>query len=217
MNKSAIKKYIKNQRYRHPISIAMSLMEARAEKILADNYDYNDLYIDPNVDILNSNPQVIQQVKCELEDFLFLIKINNVKNALQVGLGHWASTHFVLSLLLDNITTIEFDKSHIDRYLPEICFDCEDLIHADSLDAHSSLEDESFDLVFIDGNHSYEYVKKDLENYSNKVRRGGIIALHDANFEGDQYGTPRVLRESNHNWNFISYSNEVGIAYRIKD
>jgi len=35
------------------------------------------------------------------------------------------------------------------------------------------------DFLFIDGDHSYEGVKKDFEMYSPMVRQGGIIALHD--------------------------------------
>ena len=35
------------------------------------------------------------------------------------------------------------------------------------------------DFLFIDGDHSYEGVKQDLENFSSLVRPGGLIALHD--------------------------------------
>ena len=56
----------------------------------------------------------------------------------------------------------------------------------------------------------------DLENYWSKVKPGGIIAMHDVNFEGERYGSPRVIRESGLDWTFISYSAEVGIAYVIK-
>lgn len=35
------------------------------------------------------------------------------------------------------------------------------------------------DFVYIDGNHEYEYVKKDMENYSKKLKKGGILAGHD--------------------------------------
>jgi len=35
------------------------------------------------------------------------------------------------------------------------------------------------DLLFIDGNHTYEGVKKDFETYSPLVKEGGIIAFHD--------------------------------------
>ena len=215
MKKSIIKHYIAGQA--NPIKEAMRVMECRAAEILDGNDWYKELYIDPYVDIVNSHPQVIQQVKNEIRDFLSVLKKNNINNLLQIGLGHWASTHFVLSILLDEVTTLEYDSTHIERYLPEACEGCETIIQGDSLELHKNIEDESFDAVFIDGNHSYEYVKQDLENYSKKVKSGGIIALHDANFEGEQYGTPQVLRESENEWVFISYSKEVGIAYRIKE
>ena len=41
---------------------------------------------------------------------------------------------------------------------------------------------EKVDLLFIDGDHSYEGVKKDFETYSPLVRKGGIIAFHDIVF-----------------------------------
>jgi len=33
--------------------------------------------------------------------------------------------------------------------------------------------------LFLDGDHSYEGVKADFENYGGKVRPGGVIAMHD--------------------------------------
>lgn len=43
----------------------------------------------------------------------------------------------------------------------------------------SILKGEKVDLLFIDGDHTYEGVKKDFEMYSPLVKKGGIIALHD--------------------------------------
>ena len=215
INKSFIKQFINSQNMFSKIDLAVSISEQRSKNILAENDWYKDLYIDPNVDIVNSHPQVTQQVKEELLEFLELLVGHGVKNMLQIGLGHWASTHFILSLLLDKITTIEYDESFIERYRPEMNESFESIIHGDSTVVHENI-DETFDAVFIDGHHSYEYVKKDLENYLSKVKDGGIIALHDVNLEGERYGSPRVLRESGYNWTFISHSREVGIAYIIK-
>jgi predicted O-methyltransferase YrrM len=39
--------------------------------------------------------------------------------------------------------------------------------------------DEPLDFVYIDGNHSYEYVKQDIANYYPLVKQGGIIGGHD--------------------------------------
>jgi|TARA_R110002012_G_scaffold61887_1_gene162379 predicted O-methyltransferase YrrM len=215
INKKFLKQFINNQEVLPKIDMALAISEQRSRNILAKNSWYKDLYIDPNVDIVNSHPQVTQQVREELFDFLTLLLNNNVKRMVQIGLGHWASTHFILSLLLDHITTVEYDSEFIERYRPEMDEDFESIIQGDSTVVHTDLEGE-FDAVFIDGNHSYEYVKKDLENFLPKVKQGGIVALHDVNFEGERYGSPQVLRESGYNWNFISYSAEVGIAYIIK-
>jgi hypothetical protein len=38
---------------------------------------------------------------------------------------------------------------------------------------------ESLDFVYIDGNHGYEFVKQDIELWSQRVRKGGIVAGHD--------------------------------------
>ena len=43
----------------------------------------------------------------------------------------------------------------------------------------SILKNNNLDFLFIDGDHTYEGVKKDFEMYSKLVRKGGIIALHD--------------------------------------
>ena len=215
IDKKFIRQYIANQEVLPKIDLVLSISEQRSRNILAINDWYKDLYINPNVDIVNSHPQVTQQVREELVDFLELLLGNNTKTMLQVGLGHWGSTHFILSLLLEHMTTIEYDKEFIERYRPEMDPECETIIQGDSTLVHADI-DELFDAVFIDGNHSYEYVKKDLENYWHKVRPGGIVALHDVNFEGERYGSPRVLRESGYDWKFISYSQEVGIAYIIK-
>ena len=53
------------------------------------------------------------------------------------------------------------------------------IIKKDSIDAAKDVPDESLDFVFIDADHSYKSVKKDIEVWSKKVKVGGIIAGHD--------------------------------------
>jgi predicted O-methyltransferase YrrM len=43
----------------------------------------------------------------------------------------------------------------------------------------SFFPDSSLDFVYIDANHSYNYVKKDILGWWPKVRRGGMFAGHD--------------------------------------
>lgn len=52
-----------------------------------------------------------------------------------------------------------------------------------SIDAASSFADDSLDWVYVDGDHSYEGVKDDLEAYYRAVKPGGFLA-------GDDYEGP---------------------------
>ena len=47
-----------------------------------------------------------------------------------------------------------------------------------------TLEDASLDYVYIDGNHNYEFVKRDLELSLQKVRSGGYITGDDYRPDG---------------------------------
>ncbi|MBO9699274.1 MAG: class I SAM-dependent methyltransferase [Sporocytophaga sp.] len=51
-----------------------------------------------------------------------------------------------------------------------------------------SFNNDYFDWVYIDGNHTYEYVKMDLECYYPKVKKGGFIA-------GDDYISDRWWKD----------------------
>lgn len=50
--------------------------------------------------------------------------------------------------------------------------------------AHHSIPNGSLDYIFIDGDHSYQAVYKDVRNYFDKVKTGGIFAGHDFSWEG---------------------------------
>jgi len=38
---------------------------------------------------------------------------------------------------------------------------------------------DNLDFVYIDGNHAYDFVKRDIELYWPKIRRGGVLGGHD--------------------------------------
>jgi len=48
-----------------------------------------------------------------------------------------------------------------------------------SYEVINEFEDESLDFVYIDGEHTYDGVKKDIELYLPKVKKGGYIGGHD--------------------------------------
>lgn len=58
-----------------------------------------------------------------------------------------------------------------------------EFIRKTSDEAFNYIENESLDWIYIDGNHAYEYVLKDLINSYNKTKKGGYIC-------GDDYYYP---------------------------
>jgi len=61
-------------------------------------------------------------------------------------------------------------------------FEVDDIItvfEGDSREVLPTLEDEYYDMVFIDGGHEYNIVKSDIEHGYKKLKKGGIIVLDD--------------------------------------
>ena len=53
------------------------------------------------------------------------------------------------------------------------------VIKSKSQDCHELVLDRYYDFIYIDGDHSYEAVKRDIELYLPKLKKGGLIAGHD--------------------------------------
>jgi hypothetical protein len=60
-----------------------------------------------------------------------------------------------------------------------------------SIEASKILFNESLDFVYIDGDHTYENVKEELQAYWPLIKRGGVMGGHDINF----YGVMRAVGE----------------------
>lgn len=43
------------------------------------------------------------------------------------------------------------------------------------------IDNNTYDLIYIDGNHDYYNVNLDIENFKNKVKKGGFLSGHDYN------------------------------------
>lgn len=56
------------------------------------------------------------------------------------------------------------------------------------------------DTVFVDGNHSYEGVRRDIEALDGRIARGGVVMIHDyfhpANETSEEYGVRQAVDEA---------------------
>ena len=78
-----------------------------------------------------------------------------------------------------------------------------------SEEAAKIVPDDSLDFVFIDGNHSYEFVRQDMGLWWPKVKLGGIFAGHDYS-HGD---VNRALGEFCAEVNVFNIRNSVNDAW----
>jgi len=72
--------------------------------------------------------------------------------------------------------------------------------------------DNSLDFVFIDADHTYESVRKDIKAWTPKLKDGGMLSGHDDHLEG----VLKVLRECIPNWiatgvDYVWYCNKEDV------
>jgi predicted O-methyltransferase YrrM len=80
--------------------------------------------------------------------------------------------------------------------------------------------DTPIDFLFIDGDHAYEAVKRDWEEWSRHVTPTGHVAFHDALTEAawmdDSFGSARFVSElrSNAEWTLVEGADSVAVFGR---
>lgn len=124
----------------------------------------------------------------ELGEFLKFVKNNiKVENIMEIGVFYGYNLKTLIEEINNNGISIGIDwKIRKSEKLLSKHYGST-LIKGDShqyemlLKVKDILKDKEIDLLFIDGDHSYEGVKKDYEMYESLVRKGGCIAFHDAN------------------------------------
>jgi len=140
------------------------------------------------------------QKPSELHDLIQFIKDKPLRKIVEIGTARGGVLYALCQLADSNATIVSIDLPNgpfgvglvvtDDDTFKTFAKDRQEL-HFLQKDSHREstkkelvklLGKSKLDLLFIDGDHAYEGVKKDWEMYSPLVRKGGIVAFHDISF-----------------------------------
>ena len=166
----------------------------------------------------------LQQVPEEYSEFLNIIRDRDIKTYLELGVGNGGS-FFVNSIFLQKtasklhcVDNIAYRDTHIKQsetkiqkkvdMLQEMFSDKDIFFHNMSTDNFFNKNQDIFDCIFIDADHSYEGVLSDYNNAMKVINKNGIIILHD--IANTDTGVARL-------WNEIKliHSNTVEFKHKV--
>lgn len=176
------------------------------------------------------------QMQFELDRFIALLQQRNVTRYLEIGARYGDTFYDVMRALPKGSTGVCVDlpgnvwgSAGTLPYLKQACEDLRvlgydiTLIIGDSTDSdviERIREHEHFDAALLDGDHRYQGIKTDFENYSPLC---GMVALHDIVGEGQRHAkgvdveVPRFWQEiKDHNCDaaieYIAPNSKMGIG-----
>jgi len=135
-----------------------------------------------------------------------LIASNGFVRALEIGTFKGRNSLFMAAALQEThgtLTTVNINSKELQQAqdLLEGTFEIDNVnfIESDSLSYLKGLKHSFFDIVFIDGNHSYNYSKKEFDLVRPLLMNSSIVILDDAGYihpdsKGDG-GVPRTVKE----------------------
>ncbi|QIR37996.1 class I SAM-dependent methyltransferase [Tolypothrix sp. PCC 7910] len=181
-----------------------------------------------NEEVFKLAQKIIPAAQIQEEILALITFLNKEKPSsfLEIGLSS-GGTHFLIRYLCPSIQKsigidIDLQNTHIIdtltttyyHYYIEGRSDKDKTINT----VKSWLKYNSLDVLFIDGDHSYEGVKNDFELYRHFVRDGGIIVFHDIvpdhqqkwGKNTDKYsgGVPLFFKEVSEKYTFHKFINE---------
>ena len=145
------------------------------------------------VDFCFEQPLAPLQIRSELVSLATKVAGLGPRNVMEIG-THLGGTLFLFSRLADpnaRMLSLDLYRGRFGGIRKTIYYSFlrgRQQLHTITADSHSSstlsmvtkkLGTAKLDFLFIDGDHSYDGVKRDFEMYSTLVRPGGLIAFHD--------------------------------------
>ncbi|WP_068532511.1 class I SAM-dependent methyltransferase [Paenibacillus glacialis] len=99
-------------------------------------------------------------------------------------------------------------KNTVTEYFHDIDVELNRMVFDDAL---QQMEDNSIDLLHIDGLHTYEAVKHDFETWLPKLAENGVILFHDV-FSPLEYGSNIYWKEVKERYPYLEFKHSWGLG-----
>lgn len=146
---------------------------------------------------------------------------NSVERVLEIGTGWGISGSVFLEEGCKSLLTIDpnmkagYVRQSIEELNSKVGKDQKiTYVNAMSRDLVNHLNaDDYFDVIFVDGMHDYEGVKKDIYIAKDHLATGGVIICDDYTHpkNGSEYGVARAVDEYLEKWNIIIANADYGV------
>lgn len=148
-----------------------------------------------NIDLSTPNPHRLEISR--FGDFLKILRNAGYKTGAEIGVDRGRMSRAICKAILgvkllcvdpwtaysdyhDIESQAQMDENEQVARARLAPYDCE-IIKASSLPASNKFSRAELDFVWIDGNHTFDYVIQDIIAWEKVVRPGGIVAGHDYN------------------------------------
>lgn len=108
------------------------------------------------------------------ESSLIFLSFHNISKLTCVDIGYHKLFHERLDTFIKNKKCVFMEMS--------------------SSNANQKIIEDDFDFIYIDGDHTYDFVKNDIEIWYPKVKKGGILCGHDY-FNDSVWSVKKVVDE----------------------
>jgi hypothetical protein len=167
--------------------------------------------------------QYLPAVQQERAEFLELVRVIEKHElvggkCLQLGLGLVGAAHLLFQKIFNEVLTIECDRGPIDALLsrfPGTSY----IMHKNCHDLNAvgvAAQFGPFDFLFIDAGHLYADVVDDYTYYAPLVRKGGVIAFHDAMQRGEGVEVYLFLEDLEEKTNVHLIGSDIGTAWLVR-
>ena len=106
--------------------------------------------------------------------------------------------------------------NEVDSYNRELYSSFSRLLRMRFDEALAKFADESIELLHIDGEHTYEAVKRDFLRWWPKVKPGGVIIMHDAAERQHDFGVWKLLEELRKEFPVAEFVHSHGLGVVVK-